>query len=192
MSMEKQMGLFSELSCLLEIIAPETGYRQAIISWVGPEEDKQDFLLDSAVVEIKSYRTSKGETVYISSLEQLYSEKQPLFLLSYALTVSDNGMNLEDIISGINKKIEEESEEIIGLFGSKLIEYGYTPEFRHKTMYKFSVDKMNCYKVVPSFPRILSNNVDSRIKTVKYSIDLTQCREYKSELSEIFKIKGHL
>ena len=187
MSMEKQMGLFSELSCLLEIIAPETGYRQAIISWVGPEEDKQDFLLDSAVVEIKSYRTSKGETVYISSLEQLYSEKQPLFLLSYALTVSDNGMNLEDIISGINKKIEEESEEIIGLFGSKLIEYGYTPEFRHKTMYKFSVDKMNCYKVVPSFPRILSNNVDSRIKTVKYSIDLTLCREYKSELSEIFK-----
>jgi hypothetical protein len=40
MNLHKQMGLFSELLCLRDIILPRYGVEQAIISWVGPDFDK--------------------------------------------------------------------------------------------------------------------------------------------------------
>lgn len=93
-TIEKQMGLFSELLCLKEIVAAKVGIKQAVVSWVGPEFDKQDFLMDKAVIEVKSHRTSKDEIVHISSLQQLHSEKEPLLLMSYALTFSENGLSV--------------------------------------------------------------------------------------------------
>ena len=71
MNLQRQMGLFCELLCLRDIILPKYGVEQAIISWVGADFDKQDFLLDNAIIEIKSYKTSKGQTAYISSIKQL-------------------------------------------------------------------------------------------------------------------------
>ena len=68
---EKQMGLFSELLCLRDLIIPKLGVASAIKSWVGPDYDKQDFLLDTLAIEVKSYKTSKGELINISSKEQL-------------------------------------------------------------------------------------------------------------------------
>ena len=70
MNLQCQMGLFGELLCLKDIILPKYGIEQAIVSWVGADFDKQDFLLDNAIVEVKSYKTSKGQTAHISSIKQ--------------------------------------------------------------------------------------------------------------------------
>ena len=43
MSREIQMGLFTELSCLKDILEPKNGIKQAINAWVGADFDKQDF-----------------------------------------------------------------------------------------------------------------------------------------------------
>jgi energy-converting hydrogenase A subunit M len=180
-TIEKQMGLFSELKCLKDVVALNDGIKQAIISWVGPEFDRQDFLMENAAIEVKSHRTSKGEIVQISSLHQLHSEKEPLFLISYALTSSENGLSVEDVSRSIRELLKSESNEIIDLFEDKLIQYGYIPEIIKEPLQKFIVDKHKVFYISNSFPKIFPKDIKSQITSVKYSIDLSRCHEFEVE-----------
>jgi len=186
LTIEIQMGLFTELLCLRDILTPKIGIKQAIISWVGPEFDKQDFLMDSAVIEVKSYRTTKGEVVHISSLQQLNSPKEPLFLLSNGLTYSENGLSIEDISLSIKELLIQESNEIMNVFENKLMEYGYIPEVVKEPLQKFIVDTQKVYYISDIFPKIVRNDIKNQIVDVKYAIDLSQCSEYLVELSSLF------
>ena len=188
MSVERQMGLFTELLCLKDILYPKIGISQSIISWVGADFDKQDFLLDNAIIEVKSYRTTKGPTVHISSLQQLYSDKEPLFLLTYGLTQSENGLSIEDLVNDIDKLLENESTETKDSFDNKLLEYGFIPEIVKTPLYKFISDKNRAYFISDDFPKISPFNVRSQIQNVKYSIDLLQCVDYEIEKENIFTL----
>jgi len=181
MTLESQMGLFSELLCLRDVIMSRKGKKQSIISWVGPESDKQDFLIDKAAVEVKSYRTSKSSVVTISSVKQLSSEKEFTYLISYGLTESDHGLSVADVALGIREILQTEHEEILQIFENKLVEYGFIPEIIKEPLYKFIVDKVRVYAVTKEFPRISQENIKSQILTVKYTIDLSQCREFETE-----------
>lgn len=185
-TIEKQMGLFSELICLKNIIVPEFGINQAVQSWVGPDFDKQDFLLDDAVIEIKSYKTTKGEVIYISSLQQLQSPKEKFYLIANGLTITNNGISVKEIVESIKNLISDDTTD--ELFELKLNEYGYIPQIISKQrLYKFKLDKQKAYKVNMLFPKILREDVPNPIVEVKYGVDLTQCREYEIDIEEIYK-----
>lgn len=185
-TIEKQMGLFGELICLKNTIVPEYGINQAIQSWVGPDFDKQDFLLDHAVIEIKSYKTTKGEVIYISSLQQLQSPKEKIYLIANGLTTTNNGVSVKEVVESIKNLINDEATE--ELFELKLNEYGYISQIiSNQQLYKFKVDKQKVYKINSSFPKILRGDVASPIVEVKYGVDLTQCREYEVEIEELYK-----
>lgn len=179
-SLQQQMGLFSELLCLKNLIAKNIGFERAISSWVGADFDKQDFLLDNMVIEVKSYKTSKTPTVSISSAAQLYSDKQPLYLISYGLTptTEKTGISIDDLIIEIDENyISLESTE---LFHDKLSNYGYMPGLNDH-QHRFIVDNIMYFYVNESFPKIIPQNIDHRISNIKYSIDLLQCFEHKLE-----------
>ncbi|QUH26419.1 PD-(D/E)XK motif protein [Serpentinicella alkaliphila] len=185
LTLEKQMGLFSELLCLRDFVCKKVGIKQAITSWVGPEYDKQDFLLDDMVIEVKSYRSSKGEFAHISSLHQLNSEKEPLYLFTYSLTTSENGLTVENVIESIRLVLKNESNETINMFEDRLIEYGYVPELNNEPLKKFILDKLKVFCVMPCFPKISSNVVSSHIVSVKYTIDLTKCNEFEINIGSL-------
>lgn len=185
MSQKAQMGLYSELTCLLEMVIPKYGVSQSITAWVGPDFDKQDFLLDNAIFEVKSYKTSKGEVVNISSVNQLYSEKIPLYLLTYGLTVSENGTSIDDLVLVINELLESETNDFKDQFDSKLMEYGYIPELATKPLIKFIVDKNKGYLVSDSFPKLDPTSLAQEIISVKYSIDMLLCEQHGVDLSTI-------
>jgi hypothetical protein len=186
MSLEKQMGLFTELLTLKDIIADGIGIKEAIISWVGPDFDKQDFLLDDLVIEVKSHRTSKGPVVHISSLHQLNSEKIPLFLISFGLTRTENGRSIEDVVSNIKRILEKESYDYLSLFENKLMEYGYIPEIIKEPLFKFIVDSKKAFSISEEFPKILPESIQSQITSVKYSVDLSKCIKFEIEMNDIF------
>lgn len=189
MPLERQMGLFAELLCLKDVIMPKTGVAQAIISWVGPDFDKQDFLLEDSVLEVKSYRTSKGPVVQISSAQQLFSEKVPLFLISFALTTANSGQSIDDVSKIIFSKLEDESAELRQMFEGKLIEYGYIPNAHRIPLFKFIADKQKLFKISDSFPKIVPSQLKSQISSVKYSIDLSKCEEFEVKLGSLFSSK---
>jgi hypothetical protein len=190
LTLEKQMGLFSELLCLSEIIYPMYGISSAILFWVGPEQDKQDFMLNNSAIEVKSYRTSKGPSISISSLNQLYSEKNNIYLISYGLTLSDNGKSIDDIVKTIMKLIDDLPDEVSIMFDKKLIEYGFIPELTKDSLYKFIVDANKIFDVSDDFPRINPHNVNSSISMVRYSIDLSQCIDFETKLEDIYITEG--
>lgn len=184
MNLQRQMGLFSELLCLRDIIVPNFGIGQAIISWVGPDFDKQDFLLDNAIIEVKSYKTSKGQTTHISSIKQLISDKVPLFLLTYGLTQTENGESIADIVNSIKISLKKESNEIKNKFEGKLLEYGYIPEITKTEFYKFIVDKNRVFLTSGDFPKIQPRHIKHGIIDVKYSIDLLECSNYEENIND--------
>lgn len=185
MSLERQMGLFSELMCLKDYILPKIGIKQAITSWVGADFDKQDFLLDHAIIEVKSYRTTKAPIINISSLYQLHSDKEPLYLFTYSLMQSENGLSIDMIVKEINLLLENESNEIITIFENKLLEYGFIPEIIKTPLFKFIIDKMRAFEVSEEFPKISPQDIKSQIVSVKYSIDLLQCQEFEFNIDNI-------
>jgi hypothetical protein len=132
------------------------------------------------IIEVKSYKTSKTPIVSISSAAQLYSDKQPIYLISYGLTPTDNGISIDDLILDIEKQIENESFEFFEIFHNKLFEYGYMIDLDIKK-YKFIIDKNRIFHVSTSFPKITPLDIDSRILNLNYSIDLLQCKEFEIE-----------
>ena len=185
LSLEAQMGLFSELLTLKEILVPKVGVEQSVVSWVGADFDKQDFLLANAIIEVKSYRTSKSPIVNISSLQQLYSDKEPLYLLAYGLTQADNGVSIDALVEDIYGLLENKSAQLRDIFDDRLIEYGFIPELIERSLFKFIVDKRRVFYISDEFPKILPQSVGSQILTVKYSIDLLQCSEFEVGIESI-------
>ncbi|ACT48749.1 conserved hypothetical protein [Methylotenera mobilis JLW8] len=185
MSVELQMGLFSELVFLKDYLSRELNIESAIISWVGPEFDKQDFLFDSAIVEVKSYRTSKGQLVDISSKQQLYSEKQPLFLVTFGLTRSEAGQTVEDIVSEILELLAPVSKLTLDVFNTKLINYGYIPELKNEPYVGFIIDKTRFFSIGEGFPRI-PFDIPLEIVKLGYTIDLSLCNAFEVTFDNIF------
>jgi hypothetical protein len=183
---EKQMGLFSELLCLKNVVAPKVGISQAIKTWCGPDYDKQDFLLEDSVIEVKSYKSSKSGLINISSKEQLFSEKEPFYLITYALSNFENGNTVEDMVKKIKKIISlGPDNNILDIFEDKLIDYGFIPEIISEPLEKFIVDKQRVYLVTDSFPRIAPKDIMNQITYVKYTIDLSKCKEFEIEYNSL-------
>ncbi len=183
MSLSQQMGLFSELVCLRDIVISKYGIKQSIKSWVGPDFDKQDFLLDKEIIEVKSYKTSKGQTVHISSIKQLISDKTPLFLLTYGMTETENGHSIADVVKDINIQLKLESNEVKNIFENKLLRYGYMPEAIKTPLHKFIVDKSRVFLTSDGFPKIQQSSIKHGIMDVKYSIDLLECADFEKDVS---------
>ena len=178
-SLIKQMGLFSELLCLKDIVARQIGYEKAILYWVGAEFHKQDFVLDNEAIEVKSYATSKSPIIEISSAEQLYSDKSKFYLVTYGLSISNNGQTCEDIISNIENELHN-LPKIKQLFHKKLLEYGYINNIENEK-YSFIVDSVMIFSVSEKFPKITPLNLPYAIQSIKYSLNLLQCQDFRIE-----------
>lgn len=183
-SIETQMGLFGELQCMLDFVIPKAGIKDSIFSWVGPDFDKQDFLLSDKILEVKTYRTSKAPIVTISSAYQLYSEKEKLFLVAYGISQCENGKTILDLISDINQYLKDEAFEVRDLFEKKLLEYGYFPNEKHE-LYSFITDVVHAYEISKEFPKITPIELHHDIVQVKYKIDLLKCKQFEVKLNNL-------
>lgn len=182
LSLEEQMGLFTELKTLKEIIIPRLGLVQGIESWTGPEGDYQDFLCINSAIEVKSCITSKGRTATISNSNQLVTSKENLYLIHYTLTPFEKGESVLTYIQSISQSILD--EKIENKFLIKLSNFiGLSTE--HENLYKFKVDDYKIYIVSDMFPRINVTLLDKRIKNIKYSIDLDQCKDFETTELEV-------
>jgi hypothetical protein len=177
-----QMGLLTELYCLFHFLIPNFHYREAVSSWVGPDSDKKDFSLADFFIEVKSFISSKGRIIKISSLQQLDYEIKPLFLLAFGLTRSENGLSVVDLISSINNSIPEEDNQIRDIFETRLAAYGYIESVTEPPFYTYTIDFNKSYLVTKNFPTISASSIDSRILTVQYALDLAKCESCEALL----------
>lgn len=178
LTIEIQMGLFSELLCLRDVIGPYIGLGNAVRKWGGPDSDKQDFVCDASAVEVKSYLSAKGPTVTISSTQQLWSDKESLYLVAYGLSQSDTGETIEDLDKSILALLEGD-DAVKELFEAKVGQYGFVPELNIGQLVKFVSDARRFYLIAESFPRIDPGLLAGEIIAVKFAIDLARCGRFE-------------
>lgn len=183
MSKEEQMGLYSELKILRDYLIPAYGDSAGIHGWVGALGDKQDFLLENFAIEVKSFRMTSGNTVWISSKEQLNSEKNPLYLFACALNEAKSGETIADLVNSIMGTIQ--NENLLSEFIEKVEEYGYFPEIPQETLSTFVLEQVTGYEVREGFPKIAMEHVSPLIPNLKYSIDLSGCSAFKVSINSI-------
>jgi len=177
--LETQMGLYGELSYLRDHVLPSCSPEESIQAWTGPDFDKQDFSLQQQLVEVKSYLSSKGQEIHISSLHQLDNSIKPLILVSYGITRTERGVSIQMLIEDIAAVLYQAGEEVYESFWSKLTGYGYMQNVSEKELYKFSTDKVRFFSVTDAFPKILTDKVHPFITSVRYIIDLSRCTEFE-------------
>lgn len=186
LTMNEQMGLFTELDCLLNYIIPNLSKEQAMTSWTGADFDKQDFSIDQKLIEVKSYISSKGAFIAISSLHQLDNTKKPLYLLIYGLTVFVAGLSVVDLIETIERLLSD-SPENLEHFQEKVAMYGYINGVTEPPFHRFKVDRHIAFYVSDSFPKLTSVNVPTEINSINYTLDILKCLKYKTEIKPIFE-----
>lgn len=180
MSFSSQKGLLGELLYFNRLAEDGMPYEKIINSWVGPDGADQDFVFYDSWTEVKSIPLS-GETVHISSLQQLNQELQgtlQVYVLEKTVK-SKNSICLVDMIERI--RYDFNSTNLQDRFDTKLVKYGYKKE--HEEKYKknnFRLIRTIKYRVDESFPKLTKDNVPDGIVCSEYDLSL----EYISQFIE--------
>jgi hypothetical protein len=172
-----QMNLFSELIVLFDLIAPKKGIELAILSWRGPDKDKQDFDLTDYLIEVKSFLSTAKKSLKISSAEQLTVRSQPIKLVAIQLSQNPNhGHSIFDLLNMNKSIIEELSTETYGLFYSKLYELGFSNQ--NDAAIKFNVVSITSYNVYDDFPVISATTLPDGIDSIEYTIKIDSIAKF--------------
>ena len=182
-----QMGLFSELYFLFEILNKKFGLEKAIKGWYGPEFDKQDFDLGNFLVEVKSYRNSDKYAVHISSADQLDARERLLFLAAIGLVLDTKGLSIPEFIANHYSEIEKISAELQVLFYSKLFQVGFDVNNPDSASSQFKVTEISLFKVNEGFPCFTSSDLVLKpgIDSIQYLLRLTDLEKFRVELNSL-------
>jgi hypothetical protein len=187
LSVEKQKGLYGELTYLRDFVLKQIDFSTAIESWKGPDRAYHDFEFKKIAVEIKTTSGKEHKKFIISSEKQLDSlELDNLYLGLFSLNVhfNDIGQTLIDIIEECDILLTEFSAARYA-FNLKLLKSGYLPE--HKLEYKtrFSISSIDFFEITDDFPRITKNNLPIGLGDIKYSVMVSACERFKIDNYQI-------
>ena len=165
------MGLIGEILYLKGTLAERIGLYNALKSWSGQELTHKDFSFDDTWVEVKTVR-SGGQTVKISSLEQLDSEydgELAVFSLE-KMSMAYNGITLNKLVIQTRDMFTTSDER--DQFMSRVALQGY--EYHHLyDEYVYEISGYKRYQVTEFFPRLTTKDVAPSIKKASYEISLT-------------------
>ena len=180
LSQEEERGLFGELY-LLQTAVKHVGAAKALSSWVGPESAPQDFLFEQGAVEVKSLYDKSGE-VKVSSLDQLDSAGNSLYLVLINLAQDEIGYTLKDKIAEVKKGFEG-FPELNTIFEEKLFESGYCEDLgKVGTTIKYSVVSSPWYDAsAEDFPALRRHSVPSAILKAGYTLAVSSISRFKTE-----------
>ena len=190
----EQQGLFGELNFLQKYLSYDFDQTSILNSWVGVDNALRDFQNNDWALEVKTTAGNNHQKVSISSERQLDETLlENLYLYHLSVEVSKgNGENLNNKILSI-RQIFETNAITLNIFNAKLLEVGYFD--KHAEIYKercYQIRQENFYKIEKDFPRIKENEIRYGVGDVKYSVILSQCKEYLVTESTIFNTLENL
>lgn len=194
LSYAEQQGLFGELHFLQKYLSNNFDQISILNSWVGVDRALRDFQCNDWALEVKTTTGNNHQRVNISSERQLDETLlENLYLFHLSVEVSKgNGENLTNKITSI-RQIFETNAIALNIFNAKLLEVGYFD--KHAEIYKercYQIRQENFYKIEKKFPRIKENEIRAGVGDVKYTVILSQCKEYLFPENTIFKTLGNL
>ncbi|MCU8058825.1 PD-(D/E)XK motif protein [Shewanella sp. SM34] len=175
------IGFWGELFIFHSHFVESFGLENALKSWIGPENKKQDFTFDNAAFEIKTSIVGDNNDLKISSIEQLQKVTNSLYLIALRIneSIELSGLTVADLVDRCISSIEGN--------------YALKSDFLHKISEKYGkandtelarkfIDiTMTAYEVSDDFPRIVPENLPhEKILKAKYTIDGNSLEKYKT------------
>ena len=177
LSFSEIKGLIGELIFLKNFLFKKHTSKESLLSWIGPNKADQDFVCPECWYEVKAV-VSGAESVHISSVEQLDSEKPGELVVIYLDKTSQsdpNKITLNDLIDKITESLTYGDERRI--LKNILIEQGYFAREEYDE-YVFKYSGHARYAVKVGFPTLQRKNLPQAVAEVKYTISLSSISEY--------------
>ena len=181
LSQEAQAGLYGEIATL-RLLADVMPGSLPFDSWKGPMHSAQDFHLGSGALEVKTTSTSDAFKARINSIEQLDSERQPMFVGAVRLTDDPAGISLSSLVAIIRDLADGRGRR--RAFDAMLVLAGYYDE--HASLYErpFNVSEFKCFAVDQEFPALRRAALPAQITGAAYTLDLSSVPQPGMELPE--------
>lgn len=181
------VGLFGELTFLVEEVVPAAGIGM-IVAWTGADRQPQDFVVpDLCAVEVKTSASQQLQQVRINGERQLDATGLPvLFLLCIRLEqVAAGGKSLPELVNALRETAEGHGE-LRSALDMRLALAGYRDRDASRYgQFRFIVAETRVYEVAEGFPRITPADMPSGTSDVSYTLDLKLCSFYLRDRSQL-------
>lgn len=170
------MGLIGEILFFQELVS-SIGVSAALSAWSGQELTHKDFSYEDSWYEVKTINRGK-QTVKISSLEQLESEKDGTLVVYSIEKMSEayNGITLNRIVlETLSTIVDDENRDA---FLAKVALHGYEYNSYYDS-FVYELSDSAKYIVNNSFPKLTRASVPIQIAKVAYEISLSDINGYK-------------
>jgi hypothetical protein len=166
---EAQVGLFGELWLLRQLMNTSLG-SDALNCWQGPLSAAQDFHIRGGAVEVKSTICSGSFLAKINSIEQLDSEKSPIFLCALRFEEVVEGLSLSEAVSAL--RVDFNSVGKNRGFDALLMVMGYIDE--HEPLYyrRLALKDVKIFRSEDEMPRLVRTALPAAIRSAAYILDL--------------------
>lgn len=170
LSQEAQAGLYGELAAL-QLLAEVMPGSLPFDAWKGPMHAAQDFHLGSGALEIKATTTSDAFKARINSIEQLDSERQPMFIGTVRLKDDPAGVSLNTLTALLRELADGRGRR--RAFDALLVMSGYYDE--HASLYErpLVIDEFRCYGIDEEFPALRRAKLPAQVTAATYTLDLS-------------------
>jgi hypothetical protein len=185
---EKQVGLFGELTMFEALCATDIGIAGAVAGWMGPRRAAQDFHVFAGAVEVKSTAVAGAFAAKINSIEQLDTERAPLFLSALRFGEADEGRTLPELVAAAR-----DAADAVGVrqeLEASLLFSDYRDEHAARYGRRLSLVQERCFEVTTAFPCLRRANLSPAVTSVRYGMDLDRLDAAWVSRSSMFKTLG--
>jgi hypothetical protein len=178
LSPDEIRGLFAELTMIRTFVQDYSLARDDVVTaWQGPLRKPQDFEFPQVAVEVKAFGGTKGNSVQISSEQQLQATNVPLYLVAVELFNGD-GDPARISLNGLAKEVEGLlGDSAARTFRDRLAIAGYA-ELPDYDLIEFVTGRLETYYAANDFPAIRSSELRNGISQVRYELDLNSARKF--------------
>ena len=188
LSTEKQAGLMGELIMLEALIAHTGSALVALDSWQGPLKAAQDFHVDSGAIEVKSTARAQGFVARINSIDQLDSERWPMFLCAIRFAEDEAGETLTQCVNRLREVME--GSGVRKQFDALLLLSRYMDEHADRYTRKLLSGDVQCFRVEDGFPCLRRATLPGQIRNAQYDLDIESVDDQPQSMAMIFKMLG--
>jgi hypothetical protein len=169
LSPEAQVGLIGELWMLNRLLDSSLG-EDALRCWQGPMRAAQDFHIRGGAIEVKSTAGGGGFLARINSIEQLDTDRVPLYLGALRFEERDDGQSLVDVVARLRDRLTETGHR--RTFDSLLLILGYLDEHAHHYGRVLALKEAGAFHATDEMPRLRRANLPAAVRSAAYVLDL--------------------
>jgi len=179
---EAQVGLMGELWMLNRLLDSKLG-QDALNCWQGPLRAAQDFHVRGGAMEVKSTAGGGSFLARINSIEQLDTDRAPLFLCALRFEEREDGHSLVDVVGRLRDRLLETGHR--RAFDALLLIVGYLDEHAQHYGRILALKEVGAFLVDEQMPRLTRSAVPAAVRSAAYVLDLDALNVPVLELTDV-------